>query len=125
MNIGDLLLSLIADGSKLTQQVTTEAQKAGDAGAKTLNQRMAAGLKGQGGRVLATAFAGAAGAVTAGALQMEDAVARIRSETGATADEAERIARTSNKIAGDQQQSLAAVTDVAIAVRKDMGLVGD
>jgi phage-related minor tail protein len=56
---------------------------------------------------------------------MEDAVARIRSETGASQDEAEQIAKSANRIAGDQQQSLGAVTDVAIAVHKDMGLVGD
>lgn len=125
MNIGDLLLSLIADGSQLTPSVEKEAAKAGDAGAKTLSQRMSAGLKTNGIKALGGAFASAAGAVTVGALQMEDAVARIRSETGATADEAERIAKTSNRIAGDQQQSLQSVTDVAIAVRKDMGLVGD
>lgn len=125
MNIGDLLLSLIADGSQLTPSVEKEAAKAGDAGAKTLSQRMSAGLKTNGIKALGGAFAAAGAIATQGALQMEDAVARIRSETGATADEAERIAKTSNRIAGDQQQSLQSVTDVAIAVRKDMGLVGD
>lgn len=118
-------MSLIADGSKLTPSVEQAAQKAGDAGAKTLSQRMSAGLKTNGIKALGTAFAAAGAIATTGALQMEDAVARIRSETGATADEAERIAKTSNQIAGDQQQSLQAVTDVAIAVRKDMGLTGD
>jgi hypothetical protein len=125
VTIGDLLFALGIDGSRLEQDVTKEAQKAGDAGAKTLSQRLSAGLKGAGMKALAGTFSAAAAAATTGALQMEDAVARIRSETGASQQQAEEIAKASNQIAGDQQQSLAAVTDVAIAIKKNMGATGE
>jgi hypothetical protein len=125
VNIGDLVLSLIADGSQLTPGVEKEAGKAGDAGAKTLSAKLAAGLRTDGIRAFGAASAGAFAVATKGALEMEDAVARIRSETGASAEEAAQIARSANRIAGDQQQSLATVSDVAIAVRKNLGATGD
>ena len=65
MNIGDLLFRLLADGSTLTPSVNKEAEKAGDAGAKTLRARLTNGLKGLGGE-LKTGFAqgfGVAGAL--------------------------------------------------------------
>lgn len=43
MNIGDLFLQLLADGSKLEQSVNQAALKAGDAGGKTLGSRLSSG----------------------------------------------------------------------------------
>lgn len=125
MNIGDLFLTLLADGSKLTPSVQKEAAKAGDAGAKTLGQKLSGGLKGEAFRVLGGMASAAFGLATKGALELENATARFRAETGASADEAVRAGKIINKVAGDERMSLDAVTDIAIRVKRDLGAVGD
>src|SRR5690349_6712774 len=113
MNIGDLLLSLVADGSKLTPQVEAEAQKAGDAGAKTLNQRMAEGLKTQGLKAFGIAASGAFAIATKGALELQDVQANLIAQTGMSADEAAHTASVINKVAGDNRMSLEQVSGAA------------
>jgi hypothetical protein len=125
MTIGDLLFALGIDGSRLEQDVTKEAQKAGDAGAKTLSQRLSAGLKVGGINKVAASLSLVTAGVAKGAMDMEDQTARFASATGASLGESKKTMEGINRIAGDQQQSLASVTDAAIAVRRDMGLVGD
>lgn len=125
MNIGSVFLQLLADGSKLKPQVEEEAAKAGDAGAKTLGQRLAGGLRTDTFKILGSAATAAFGIATIGALKLQDATARFRAETGATADEAERMGRTINKVAGDEQMSLDAVTDIAVRVKRDLGAAGE
>ena len=125
MNIGAVFLQLLADGSKLTPQVESEAAKAGDAGAKTLGQKLSGGLKGEAFKVLGAAATAAFGIASKGALELENIQARIRAETGATADEAIAAAKAVNKVAGDERMSLEAVSDIAIKVRRDLGATGD
>jgi minor tail protein len=125
VNIGSIFLTLLADGSKLGPQVEAEAQKAGDEGAKTLGQRLGGALKTEGVRVFGAVASAAFGIASKGALEMENAMARFRAETGATAEEAARVGRVVNKVAGDEQMALEAVTDIAVRVRRDLGAVGD
>lgn len=125
MNIGDLIFSLLADGSKLEQSVVKQADKAGAAGAKTLGNRLSAGLKTEGVRVLSGALSLGAAALTRGALEMEDATARVAASTGASMEEAAKIADSANRIAGDQRRSLSEVIDVSIALRKNLGATGE
>jgi antitoxin component HigA of HigAB toxin-antitoxin module len=124
MNIGSVFLTLLADGSKLAPQVQQEAAKAGDAGAKTLGQRLSGGLKGEAFKVLGGVASAAFGLMTKGALELENVQARIRAETSATADEAAAAAKVVNKVAGDERMSLEAVSDIAIRVRRDIGAIG-
>lgn len=125
MNIGSIFLTLLADGSKLTPQVQQEAQKAGDAGAKTLGQRLGSSLKTEGLKIFGTVASAAFGLATKGALEMENATARFRAETGASGDEAVRVGKLINKVAGDERMALETVTDIAIRVRRDLGATGD
>lgn len=125
MNIGSVFLSLLADDSKLAPQVEDAAQKAGDAGAKTLGQKLAGGLKTNGIKAFGAVASAAFGIATKGALELEDVQARITAETGASADEAKKAAKAINSIAGDERTSLDAVADASIAVRRNLGAVGD
>lgn len=45
LNIGQVFLELLADGGRFRQSVEEEARRAGDAGAKTLGDRLTAGLR--------------------------------------------------------------------------------
>lgn len=125
MNIGDLIFSLIADGSKLTPSVEKEAGKAADAGSKTLNSKMASSLRTDGVRAFGVAAAGAFAIATKGALELEDIQNDFQSETGASAEEAKRTGKVINQVAGENQQSLQAVSDAAISIHNDLGAVGD
>src|SRR5689334_8507035 len=110
MNIGDLLLSLIADGSKLEQSITTQATDAADkAGAKagtTLGQRITTGAaKGM------TALGAAGGAVFAGAV-----------EAGATFEDQ---LRTINTVAHLPDDELHNVGDSIQALSRETGKTTD
>lgn len=118
-------MSLIADGSKLTPSVQKEAAKAGDAGAKTIGQKLGGALRTDGLKVFGAVASAAFGLATKGALELENATARYRAETGASADEAARAGKIINKVAGDERMALESVTDIAIRVRRDLGAVGD
>ena len=72
MNIGQLFMELVADGARLEPQVVAEAQKAGDAGARTLGQRLSSGLKSGGMRAFGLAATAAFGMASKGALQLEE-----------------------------------------------------
>lgn len=125
MNIGDLFLQLLADGSKLTPSVVKEAEKAGDAGAKTLGQRLSTGLRTQGTKAFGVAAAGAFAIATKGALELENVQADIQAQTGMLAEDAKRTASVVNRVAGENRASLESVSRIAIGVHNDLGLVGD
>jgi hypothetical protein len=125
----DVFGRLLLDGGK---QFVADAVKvggqAGDAAGKTMGSRTSTAMRaamGAGVKVLAGGAAAAFGIAAKGALEMENAMARYRAETGATAEEAERALDAANKVAGSQRMSLDAVTDVAIRVKRDLGAVGD
>jgi hypothetical protein len=110
LNIGDLLLSLIADGSKLEKSITDQAVPAADkAGAKagmTLGQRMTSGAaKGM------TALGAAGGAIFAGAV-----------EAGATFEDQLRTINTVAKLSDDQ---LNGVGDNIQALSRETGKTTD
>ena len=125
MNIGDLFLALLADGSRLESGVVKEAEKAGDAGAKTLGKRLSGALRTDGLKVFQRSFGLLAGAVSAGAMKMEEATADFASQTGVSMDEAKAAMEGVNRTAGDQRMSLDAVKEAAIRVRRDLGLTGE
>ena len=120
---------LLEDGGrKFVADAAKAGEAAGGATSQTMGQRLTAGLKtslGVGAKLLATGASAAFGIATKGALEMENATARYRAETGATAEEAKAALSAVNAIAGRQRQSLEAVTDVAVKVRRDLGAVGD
>jgi len=111
VNIGDLFLSLLADGSRLEKDVVQEADKAGKAGGRTLGQRLKAGLSAQG---IGTALGAAFGGVAAAGLKMGDSVDAaydsIRIGTGKTGEELAALQ-------GDFREAAARVPD-------DIGVVG-
>ncbi len=124
MNIGDLILRLLADGSELTPSVQKEAAKAGDAGAKTLGAKLSGSLKDNGLKAFGAAATATFGLALKGALDLQEVQAHLRAETGASADEAAAAAKAINHAAGTEQASLQSVTDVAIKVRRDLGAIG-
>lgn len=123
---GRLLLE--DDGRKFVTSAVKAGEKAGDQAGQSMGKRLATGIK-QNFAVGARAAAGVAtlafGVATKGALEMEDAMARYRAETGATAEEAKRAIGAVNRIAGDQQQALETVADTAIRVKRDLGATGE
>lgn len=119
---------LLEDGGK---QFVADAARAGDeagaAASRTMGSRVKNGLSlalTTGTKLLGAGAAAAFGIATKGALEMENATARYRAETGATAEEAKAAMTAVNAIAGRQRASLEAVTDVAIRVKRDLGAVG-
>lgn len=101
MNIGDLWVGIKADvNGDLKAAVTKAAGEAGDAGAKTLGERLKAGL---GGAALKGAVLGISGALalaTKGALEAEKAQGAFMSATGATREEAKQFVSEMNNLAG-------------------------
>ena len=85
--IGDVYLALLADDARLKPQVEKAAQEAGDAGAKTLGQRLKAGLTPERiGTALGAAFGGIAAAGIKMGEKVDVALDTIRTGTGATGD---------------------------------------
>lgn len=125
MNIGDLLIRVLADMKDFQTDVVKEAEKAGDVAGKSMAQRIGTGLKAQAGKAVGVALAAGFAIATKGALELENATARYRAETGATADEAARASKVINRVAGEERMSLEAVTDVAIRVKRDLGATGE
>lgn len=124
MRIGDLLFRLLADDSGFEADVVKKADKAGAAAEKSLGARLAGTLKTEGLRIFAAASTAAFGLATKGALELQNATARFRAETGASAEEAARAGKIINKVAGDERMALEDVTDIAIKVKRDLGAVG-
>lgn len=125
MRIGDVLLRLLADDTGFAADVEKKADAAGAKAEASLGARVGGALKTNGLKLFGAAATGAFALATAGALKLQDATARFRAETGASADEAERMGKVINKVAGDERMSLDQVTDIAIRVRRDLGAVGD
>lgn len=127
-SIGDLFLSLLIDDDEVVPEVTRAAQKAGDAGARTLGERMSAGLKGAlstGFKAVGVAAAAGLGIASRAAIDAENAMASYRAETGATAEEAKDAWKAANQTAGDQRVALEEVNAASISVRKNLGATGD
>lgn len=123
---GRLLLE--GDGKEFVAQAKAAGAKAGDAAGQSMGQRVSSTLKtafAGGIKVVAGAASAAFGVATKGALEMENATARYRAETGATAEEAQAALRAANSIAGSQRQSLDSVVEASMKVRKDLGATGD
>jgi len=123
---GRLLLD--GDGREFVKSAVKAGEKAGDQAGKSMGQRLAGSLKSNMGGALRAIGGGAAlvfGAMSAGAMQLEEIQARFRAETGATADEAKAAAAAINKVAGSERASLEAVAEAAIRVRKDLGATGE
>lgn len=124
MNIGDLFVRVLADMKEFQAQAVKEGEKAGDAVGKSMSERIGATLKTKAVAALGAGLAGAFAIATKGALELENATARYRAETGATAEAAAAMGKVINKVAGDNRMSLESVTDIAIHVKNDMGAVG-
>lgn len=129
---GDYVLS--ADFSELEKRLAAaeaaikesgvEAEKtfvdAGKKAAKGYGEALKVGLKVAAG-VASAAFALA----TKGALELENATASFRAETGATAEAAKRAGQAINAMAGRNLASIAQIGDALSKVHTDLGLVGE
>jgi hypothetical protein len=124
-NIGDVMLRVLADMAGFEAEVTKGAQKAGDKAGQTLSQRIGSSLKANAGKALFGALAAGAAIATRGVLELEEATAQFRAETGATAEEAERAGKAINDMAGRNMQPLEEVGRTLAKVHTDLGLSGD
>lgn len=87
MNIGDLFLRILADDVGFQADLVKKTGKAGDAAAKTLGQRLKAGLTPERiGMAMGAALGGIAAAGVRMGDKVDDAMDRIRVGTGATGD---------------------------------------
>lgn len=85
LKIGDLILKVLADDAGFEADLTKKAGKAGDAAAKTLGQRIKAGLSPERiGLALGAVFGGIAGAGVRMGEKVDAALDAIRAGTGAT-----------------------------------------
>lgn len=125
MNIGDIFLRVLADAAGFQADLVKKAESAGDAAGATLGQRMGAAVKANGAKIIGAALALAGAVAVKGILELQNVVADFRSETGATADEADRAKHAILEMAGRNIQPLAEVGAALAKVHTDMGLVGD
>lgn len=123
-SIADLFVKVVAELTGFEAEVVKGAEKAGDKAGKALSARMGANLKTGAVKAFGLAASGAFAVATKGALELAEVQRQFQSETGASAEEAKAAADTINRVAGSQQQSLEAVSQAAIHVRRDLGLVG-
>jgi hypothetical protein len=126
MNIGSIFLQLAADGAKLEPQVVAAAKKAGDAGAKTLGQRLKAGLTKE------NVFAGigaATGTLAIGALKMgeayDEAFDIIRTGTGATGEAFEALKGDFGNLIGSVPDDARLAAQVLADLNTRTGQTGD
>jgi hypothetical protein len=124
-NIGDVMLRVLADMAGFETEVVKEAQKTGDKAGQTMSQRLGSSLKANAGKVFFGAMSLAAGVATKGVLELEEATASFRAETGATAEEAEAAGKAINAMAGRNIQPLEEVGRTLEKVHTDLGLAGE
>lgn len=124
MNIGDIFVSLRADGAGFKKDVEKAASDGGDAAGKSFTQRFGSQI-----RTGASAVALGAGALfaaaTKGALEMQDAVAKYRAETGASEEDAKAAINAANELSKTHLQTFSQITETLTAVTTQMGLTGD
>lgn len=107
---------LAASGKRTEADYTAQSKKWGPA--------IAAGVT-TGVKVVAAGATAMFAVALKGAADLQQVQNDYQAETGASAEEAKRAGQVINKIAGENQQSLASVSAAAIAVHNDLGLVGD
>lgn len=126
MNIGSIFLELLADGAKLQPQVVAEAQKAGDAGGKTLGERLKAGLSRKN---IFTGIGAATGTLAVGALKMgeayDDAFDIIRTGTGATGEAFEALKGDFGNLIGSVPDDARLAAEVLADLNTRTGQTGD
>ncbi len=110
-----------ADGAKLTSDVTKEAGKAGDAGAKTLGQRLGKGLS-LGVTAVGTAAGAVFGIAARGAAELTDAMAKFQAETGATQEELDSARKSILELSKTNLQSFDEIASTQAKLRTDLGL---
>lgn len=122
--IGDLFLRIIADDKGFEADLVAKAGKAGDAAGATLGERMGAGIKRNGAKLIGATFAAGLAIAGKGVLELQNITADFRAETGATEEEAKRAGQAINEMSGRNIQPMAEIGAALTKVHTDMGLVG-
>lgn len=122
MNIGQLVLEIVAGTTQLEPQITSAAEKAGDKAGKTLGQRLAKGMS----IGLGALAGGALGLIASQGAKLNDVMADLSADTGLVGDEAERARKALGGIMGDNNiVPLETLGDTMAKVHNDLGLTGD
>lgn len=125
MKIGDLFLAVVAATDGFEADLVKKSEKAGDAAGRTLGQRMSAGVKANGAKIIGTTLAAGFGLATKGLLELEQVTADFAAATGASADEADRAGKAINAMAGRNLQPVTEIGEALTKVTTDLGLSGD
>lgn len=118
-SVADAFVAVRAD----LKQYDADLKKA-EASGTASGSRLANALKRDFGQALGAGVTLMFAAATAGATQLANAAARVRAETGAGVAESEAAAKAINRIAGSEMMAFGDVEEIALRVRRDMGLAG-
>jgi hypothetical protein len=121
----DVFGRLLLEDKQFQADAVKSGEAAGDAVAKSMGQRLSAGLKKYGTRVLGAGLAAGFGLASKGLLELQNVTADFAAETGASADEADRAGKAINAMAGRNIQPLAEVGAALTKVHTDLGLTGE
>lgn len=121
ITIGDIFLRLLPDTKDLKPAAQKAAADAGDGAARSFGASFKSRLSGAVLLGLGSAFAIAA----KGAIELENATAKFRAETGATAEEAAKAGHAIAEMSRGNLQNVATIGDVLSTVTTNMGLTGD
>src|SRR5688572_29522116 len=118
----DVLLSLGGDLGPWKQSLSEAEKLAEGTGQRTAKSLLTPGnvMKGFG-LVSSTAF----GIAAAGAVKLENAMAKVRAETGITAQEADRAGKAINAMAGRNMQAVEEIAAAWSKVNTDLGVHGE
>jgi hypothetical protein len=124
VKVGDIFYALHALGDEFQAEVVKQGEIAGDKAGATLGQRMTKAVTG----VLRVGLAGVAAAAaiaTGGMKELDDTVAEFTTDTGASADEADRARKAILEMSSRNIQPMREIGKTLGVVRTDLGLVGD
>lgn len=105
INIGQVFLELLADGARFKQSVEEEARKAGEAGAKTLSQRLTEGLT-KAGRSIASTGKTLTQHVTAPIVGLGAAIFKVGADFDTTLRQIVALTDTTAEEIGDVEQAV-------------------
>jgi hypothetical protein len=121
LNIGDVMMRVLADMDGFEADVTKKATAAGDKAGATMGQRLKRGMT----VGLGAVGAGAGllfGVAARGAAELSDAMARFQAETGATAEELKSARKSVLELSKTNLQSFDEIAATQAALRTDLGL---
>ena len=123
MNIAEAIVKVVGDFTKLRRDAATE----GDRAAQTFGQKFKSGTTkalGAGLAIGGAALAGAAAVGTKGVIELDNAMADYQATTGATVEETQKAAETSEELFRNNLgvDSYAEAAEAQAALRTELGL---